>query len=313
MLNQHCRDSDISDLIEKINLIQQGLAKRELIVQQKEEEINKKLKILGITKFNSPYKESSNEIPTVYVITPTYKRHTQKADLTRLSQTLLHVPRLHWIVVEDSEEKTGLVIRFLENCGVSYTHLTVKTQKKLMTKEGEPRWLKSRGADQRNLGLKWIREHFSSDMEGVVYFGDDDNTYDVRIFEQMRYTKRVSVWPVGLVGGLRWEGPICKNGVVVDFYVAWRPQRPMPVDMAGFAINAKLFIDNPEVEMDPLANRGYLESSIISKLAKRDEFEPLADNCKQILVWHTQTVDPKMKQEDNMKKAGREPDQSMEV
>lgn len=180
-------DSDISDLIEKINLIQQGLAKRELTVQQKEEEINKKLKI-GITKFNSPYKESSNEIPTVYVITPTYKRHTQKADLTRLSQTLLHVPRLHWIVVEDSEEKTGLVIRFLENCGVSYTHLTVKTQKKLITKEGEPRWLKSRGADQRNLGLKWIREHFSSDMEGVVYFGDDDNTYDVRIFEQVIYS-----------------------------------------------------------------------------------------------------------------------------
>ena len=33
----------------------------------------------------------------------------------------------------------------------------------------------------------------------------------------------------------------------------------------------------------------------------------------QILVWHTQTVDPKMKQEDNMKRAGREPDQSMEI
>lgn len=98
----------------------------------------------------------------------------------------------------------------------------------------------------------------------------------------MRYTKKVSVWPVGLVGGLRWEGPICENGAVVKFYVAWRPERPMPVDMAGFAINAKLFIDNPEVEMDPLARRGYLESSIVSKLAKRDEFEPLTDDCKQV-------------------------------
>ena len=181
-------DSELSDVIGKINLIQRGLTKRELSMQQKEEEINKKLKILGITKFNRPHKEGSNEIPTVYVITPTYKRHTQKADLTRLSQTLLHVPRLHWIVVEDSEEKTGLVTRFLENCGVSYTHLAVKTQKKLITKEGEPRWLKSRGADQRNLGLKWIREHFRSDMKGVVYFGDDDNTYDVRIFEQVIYS-----------------------------------------------------------------------------------------------------------------------------
>lgn len=92
------------------------------------------------------------------------------------------------------------------------------------------------------------------------------------------------MWPVGLVGGLRWEGPICKDGAVVKFYAAWRPERPMPVDMAGFAINAKLFIDNPEVKMDPLANRGYLESSIVSKLAKRDELEPLADNCKQVYV-----------------------------
>ena len=176
-----------SDLIEQISLIQQGLKKRELSVQQKEEEINKKLKMLGITKFNIPYKGGFNEMPTVYVITPTYKRHTQKADLTRLSQTLLHVPRLHWIVIEDSEEKTDLVSRFLENCGVSYTHLAVKTQNKLITKEGEPRWLKSRGADQRNVGLKWIREHFTSGMKGVVYFGDDDNTYDVRIFELVSY------------------------------------------------------------------------------------------------------------------------------
>lgn len=164
------------------------LTKRELTIQQKEEELIKKFKMLGITDFNNPYKEGFNEMPTVYVITPTYKRHTQKADLTRLSQTLLHVPRLHWIVVEDSEEKTGLVTRFLENCGVSHTHLAVKTQKKLITKEGEPRWLKARGVDQRNLGLKWIREHFTSDMKGVVYFGDDDNTYDMRIFEQVMYS-----------------------------------------------------------------------------------------------------------------------------
>lgn len=98
----------------------------------------------------------------------------------------------------------------------------------------------------------------------------------------MRYTKKVSVWPVGLVGGLKWEGPICKDGSVVKFYTVWQPTRPMPIDMAGFAINAKLFIDNPEVEMDPLASRGYLESSVVSRLAKREEFEPLANNCKQV-------------------------------
>lgn len=81
----------------------------------------------------------------------------------------------------------GFVICFLENCGVSYIYFIVKIQKKLIIKEGEFRWLKLRGVDQRNLGFKWIREYFSSDMEGVVYFGDDDNIYDVRIFEQVIY------------------------------------------------------------------------------------------------------------------------------
>ena len=52
------------------------------------------------------------------MITPTYARWTQKADLTRLCQTLMHVPSLHWIVVEDSEGKTDLVKRLLGLCGV---------------------------------------------------------------------------------------------------------------------------------------------------------------------------------------------------
>ena len=37
----------------------------------------------------------------------------QKADLTRLSYTLSHVPNLHWIVVEDSEEISNSVEEIL--------------------------------------------------------------------------------------------------------------------------------------------------------------------------------------------------------
>lgn len=107
----------------------------------------------------------------------------------------------------------------------------------------------------------------------------------------MRYTKKISVWPVGIVGGLKWEGPICKDGSVVKFYTLWKPQRPMPLDMAGFAINAKLIIDNPDVEMDTMAARGYLESSIVSRLATREEFEPLANNCKEVQCWWLTCID----------------------
>ncbi|XP_067038370.1 galactosylgalactosylxylosylprotein 3-beta-glucuronosyltransferase 3-like isoform X1 [Acropora muricata] len=301
------------NMMKRVNSIHESLKKRETFVLEKEKEVNSKMQLLGITKFNAMSLEKDNQIPTIFFITPTYKRLTQKADLTRLSQTLLHVPKLHWILVEDSHEKTNLVQRFLAGCGVQFSHLAVRTPKQLITKEGDPRWLKARGVEQRNLGLKWIRQNYKDGMNGVIYFGDDDNTYDLKIFEQMRYTKKISVWPVGLVGGLKWEGPICKDGSVVKFYTLWKPQRPMPLDMAGFAINAKLIIDNPNVEMDTMAARGYLESSVVSRLATREEFEPLANNCKEILVWHTQTAEPKMKQEDRLKKMGFESDPSMEV
>lgn len=33
-------------------------------------------------------------------------------------------------------------------------------------------------------------------------------------FFQMRSTKKVSVWPVGMVGGLRYESPICDRNLV---------------------------------------------------------------------------------------------------
>lgn len=174
-----------SDLLKKVTFLHQSLKKRELFLLEKEKEVNKMLKLLGITKSENAFHREDNQIPTIYFITPTYKRLTQKADLTRLSQTLLHVPKLHWILVEDSNEKTDLVKRFLANCGVSYTHLNVRTPKQLITKEGDPRWLKARGVEQRNLGLRWIRQRFKDGIEGVVYFGDDDNTYDLKIFEQV--------------------------------------------------------------------------------------------------------------------------------
>ena len=123
------------------------------------------------------------QLPYIYVITPTYSRLVQKAELTRLSQTLRLVPNVHWILVEDSERKTQLVTNFLKECNLSYTHLNV-------FKAGAPYY--ERGVAQRNAGLKWIRKHVKTD--GVVYFADDDNTYDVRIFEEVLFCQpRVTV------------------------------------------------------------------------------------------------------------------------
>ena len=44
----------------------------------------------------------------IFVITPTHNRPVQEAELTRLSNVLVMVPNIHWIVVEDSPVKTDL-------------------------------------------------------------------------------------------------------------------------------------------------------------------------------------------------------------
>ena len=130
-------------------------------------------------------KKLDKNLPTIYCITPTHARPTQKADLTRLCQTLQHVWNFHWIVVEDSKYKTDLVSRFLERCGVTYTHLTQRTSPYLRQKSIK-RGLLPRGMEQRNKGLEWIRRNFDpKKMKGVVYFADDDNTYDVEIFAKV--------------------------------------------------------------------------------------------------------------------------------
>ena len=56
----------------------------------------------GNTKTSAIYPVNAElDHQTIFMITPTYSRHTQKADMTRLLYTLLHVPNLHWIIVED--------------------------------------------------------------------------------------------------------------------------------------------------------------------------------------------------------------------
>lgn len=133
----------------------------------------------------------SDTLPTIFVITPTYTRPVQKAELTRLANTFLHVQNLHWVVVEDSPRRTNLVSNLLEKAGLNFTHLNVETPKSL--KLGLS-WIPShtpRGTLQRNLGLHWLRDSFSNTAppEGVVYFADDDNTYSLELFEEVRAGK----------------------------------------------------------------------------------------------------------------------------
>ena len=107
----------------------------------------------------------------------------------------------------------------------------------------------------------------------------------VHHFLQMRNTKKVSIWPVALVGGLKWEGPVCAYGRVIDFFTAWQPQREFPVDMGSFAISLKLILEHKDVYINPDVKRGWLESDFLSQFGvKRKDLEPKADNCRKASI-----------------------------
>ncbi|XP_065303259.2 galactosylgalactosylxylosylprotein 3-beta-glucuronosyltransferase 3-like [Dermacentor albipictus] len=234
----------------------------------------------------------------IYAITPTYTRPVQEAELTRLSHTFRLVPYLHWIVVEDSTVRTGLVSGLLAHCGVAFTHLYAATPADRKLKPEDPSWLLPKGVLQRNEGLRWLRanaEHL--DPNGIVYFADDDNTYDLRLFDEMRKTVKVSVWPVGLVGGLMVERPIVRDSHVVGWNAVWKPYRHYPLDMAGFAVSLRLLLDNPDAQFRLRLPRGQQESYLLKQLLSGpEELEPRAGNCTQVLVWHTRTEKPKLDQ-----------------
>ncbi|GMR35851.1 hypothetical protein PMAYCL1PPCAC_06046, partial [Pristionchus mayeri] len=112
---------------------------------------------------------------------------------------------LHWIVVEDAESTSKSVNDILKRSRVQYTHIAVATPSHNKLKPTDPNWLLPRGVPQRNAALAYIRNNLGSSGSGVVFFGDDDNVYDWRLFDEMRRVRRVGVWPVGVVGGLLAE------------------------------------------------------------------------------------------------------------
>lgn len=227
--------------------------------------------------------ERNRQRTTVIVITPTHKRPERLADMTRFSQTLMHVPDLHWIVIEDANATVPAVERILERSKIPYTYFYATT------KPGFPR----RGWTHRNVALEYIRKNYVNyRRNAVVYFADDDNTYDTRLFEQyIKRVKSIGIWAVGLAGGAQVEAPHVVNGTITGWDVVYAPQRRFAVDMAGFAINLKLILHNNAtfhlgcVKFSP-------ESCFLAQFQiPREKAEPFGwqEQPKEILVWHTKT------------------------
>jgi len=248
----------------------------------------------------------------IYVITPTFARPVQKAELTRLANVFLLVPNLHWIIVEDSPQKTNLVKNFLKQSGLKYTHLNIETPSEMRLKSKDPHWSKPRGVYQRNEALSWIRNNFDAGDPGVVYFADDDNSYSVELFQQISDTGKVSVFPVGLVGGVMVEKPDVVSGKVSGWSVGWGKDRPFATDMAGFAINLSYLLSRPSAKFADKVKIGYQESEFLKHLIHLEDLEPIS--VDKVLVWHTRTENPNLNQEKKfLKTNGHSSDHGVEV
>ncbi|PZC81868.1 galactosylgalactosylxylosylprotein 3-beta-glucuronosyltransferase S [Helicoverpa armigera] len=220
----------------------------------------------------------TSDLKMIYFVTPTYPRPAQVPELTRLAHTLMHVPRIHWIVADDQPICSDIVLEILKRSGLPYTHIS--SPKPFAYKEKNF----PRGVSNRRAALGWLRDNV---REGVLYFGDDDNTVDLKLFDEIRQTKKVSMFPVGLIGSYGVSTPIVKDGKVVAFFDSWHGSRTYPVDMAGFAINIEYL--KPSASMPYIA--GHEEDRFLVSLGLTlNDIEPLASNCSKVLVWHTKTA-----------------------
>lgn len=97
----------------------------EKIAKEMAVKINRNLELHSCLLNSNVTKREDNE-PTIYIITPTYRRPEQVAELTRMSQTLMHLQNIYWLLVEDAREKSDVVSRLLKKSGIRFVHLTGK-------------------------------------------------------------------------------------------------------------------------------------------------------------------------------------------
>lgn len=88
--------------------------------------------------------------------------------------------------------------------GIPYTHIASPMPDIYRTFSSIPR-----GVANRRAAINWIRQN--GKKPAVMYFGDDDNTFDLKLFDEIRYTKRVSMFPVGLIGLYAVSTPVVRN------------------------------------------------------------------------------------------------------
>ena len=197
----------------------------------------------------------------------------------------MHDRAIYWIVVEDAPVCARHIRDSLVQSDMLYAHVAVETPENVRRNRNSPR-----GVSQRNLALDIIDD---LDTTGVVYFGDDDNAYDVQLFNELRMTTRVSVGSVAFSGGGAYERCLVDvtTGEVRGFATNWFGGRKFPIDMGGLAFHKSILS-----EKHPRFSNKYpseLETRFVEQIVDRiADLKPMNENCTKVYVWHVKTNIP---------------------
>ena len=98
-----------------------------------------------------------------------------------------------------------------------------------------------------------------------MYFADDDNAYDIRLFSEIRDTKKVGLLPTGNLANTGLSSPIVRQGKVKGFVDVWKANRKFPVEMASISINVAFWLERGAPLFD-YHKAGYLETRLLEGL-----------------------------------------------
>ena len=169
----------------------------------------------------------------------------------------------------------------------------------------------------------------------MVYFGDDDNTYDYRLFHEFCSVdagkEDVGFVPVGFIKTDGWDDKVengvqvshtakhgsiieCESRRVVHFHPNFVSSRTFAVDFAAISFTVKSLLNSNRIKsvfFDRTISEGMSETEFVCRLLNleigescdhggfetvpletKNKIVGLANDCRDIFVWHTKTVYP---------------------
>lgn len=207
------------------------------------------------------------------IVTPTYTNSKRTFFISECIKVFKNIPNLIWVLCEDADGIDIEINEMLTKSCITYKYLSFGPTK-------------DKGNEQRNVCYEYI---VNNDINGIIYNADDDNQYEMKLFDEIKKTKNISIFPVGNLGPNGIERPIIQNGKILYWDAGWSNRR-FPVDMAGFAFNSK-YLYKKKAENKKLWDHCGVggESEFINYITDNDDdLEFLCDNCNTCYVKHNE-------------------------